>query len=221
VTDAPVWWCPALGTVLANEEVQEGVSEVGGHPVVRKPMRQWMLRITAYAERLLQDLDTIEWSDSLKKCSATGLAGAKVRKWIFKSPVRPKKSVCSPRAPTHCPARLTLVLAPEHKLVESDYSRVLARRSSSSMDSERACDKGWPDYGDRRHCHNSRSLRRRSGSTHQLKIIPEVVALIPGDMARRHRVIPVSATPTNVTIALADRPILPRSTRLPFLSKRI
>jgi len=60
VAEAPVWWCPQLGTVLANEEVVDGKSEVGGFQVVRKPMRQWMLRITAYAERLLQDLDTIE-----------------------------------------------------------------------------------------------------------------------------------------------------------------
>ena len=53
VSEAPVWWCEQLGTVLANEEVVDGKSEVGGFPVVRKPMRQWMLRITAYAERLL------------------------------------------------------------------------------------------------------------------------------------------------------------------------
>ena len=55
-------WCPALGTVLANEEVIGGVSERGGHPVVRKPMRQWMLRITAYADRLLDDLDDLDWA---------------------------------------------------------------------------------------------------------------------------------------------------------------
>ena len=62
VAEAPVNWCPELGTVLANEEVIDGKSEVGGFPVVRKPMRQWMLRITAYADRLLKDLETIEWS---------------------------------------------------------------------------------------------------------------------------------------------------------------
>jgi leucyl-tRNA synthetase len=56
-TEAPVNWCPALGTVLANEEVVDGKSERGGHPVERRPMRQWMLRITAYAQRLLDDLD--------------------------------------------------------------------------------------------------------------------------------------------------------------------
>lgn len=76
VAEAPVWWCEALGTVLANEEVVDGKSEVGGHPVSRKPMRQWMLRITAYAERLLQDLDTIDWSDSLKEMQ---------RNWIGRS----------------------------------------------------------------------------------------------------------------------------------------
>ena len=67
VSEQPVWWCEELGTVLANEEVVDGKSEVGGFPVVRKPMRQWVLRITAFAERLLADLDTIEWSDSLKE----------------------------------------------------------------------------------------------------------------------------------------------------------
>jgi leucyl-tRNA synthetase len=76
VTDAPVWWCEQLGTVLANEEVVDGKSEVGGFPVSRRPMRQWMLRITAYAQRLLQDLDTIDWSDSLKEMQ---------RNWIGRS----------------------------------------------------------------------------------------------------------------------------------------
>ncbi len=72
----PVWWCEQLGTVLANEEVVDGKSEVGDFPVVRKPMRQWMLRITAYAERLLQDLETIDWSNSLKEMQ---------RNWIGRS----------------------------------------------------------------------------------------------------------------------------------------
>jgi leucyl-tRNA synthetase len=76
VSEQPVWWCEQLGTVLANEEVVDGKSEVGGFPVVRKPMRQWMLRITAYAERLIQDLDTIDWSDSLKEMQ---------RNWIGRS----------------------------------------------------------------------------------------------------------------------------------------
>jgi leucyl-tRNA synthetase len=65
--DAPVNWCPELGTVLANEEVIDGKSEVGGFPVVREPMRQWVLRITAYAERLLNDLEPLQWPESLKE----------------------------------------------------------------------------------------------------------------------------------------------------------
>ena len=76
VKEAPVWWCEQLGTVLANEEVVDGKSEVGGFPVARKLMRQWMLRITVYAEKLLTDLDTIDWSDSLKEMQ---------RNWIGKS----------------------------------------------------------------------------------------------------------------------------------------
>jgi len=76
VTEAPVWWCEQLGTVLANEEVVDGKSEVGGFPVVRKPMRQWMLGITRYANRLLKDLDTIDWTDSLKEMQ---------RNWIGRS----------------------------------------------------------------------------------------------------------------------------------------
>ena len=61
VDEVPVNWCEALGTVLANEEVIDGKSERGGHPVVRKPMRQWVLRITEYADRLLEDLDDLDW----------------------------------------------------------------------------------------------------------------------------------------------------------------
>ena len=76
IDEAPVNWCPALGTVLANEEVIDGRSERGDHPVERRPMRQWMLRITAYADRLLEDLDTLDWPHSLKEMQ---------RNWIGKS----------------------------------------------------------------------------------------------------------------------------------------
>jgi leucyl-tRNA synthetase len=74
--EAPVNWCPALGTVLANEEVVNGRSEVGGHPVVRMPLRQWMLRITAYADRLENDLEGLDWSEGIK---------ALQRNWIGRS----------------------------------------------------------------------------------------------------------------------------------------
>ena len=66
-SEAPVNWCPELGTVLANEEVIGGLSERGGHPVVRLPLRQWMLRITAYADRLGTELDGLNWPESIKK----------------------------------------------------------------------------------------------------------------------------------------------------------
>src|SRR5437773_769897 len=74
--EVPVNWCPGLGTVLSNEEVIDGKSEVGGFPVEKRPMRQWMLRITAYAERLLRDLDLLEWPESLKEMQ---------RNWIGRS----------------------------------------------------------------------------------------------------------------------------------------
>lgn len=74
--EAPVNWCPALGTVLANEEVKDGLSERGSHPVVRLPLRQWMLRITAYADRLENDLEQVDWSDGIK---------ALQRNWIGRS----------------------------------------------------------------------------------------------------------------------------------------
>ncbi len=76
LAETEVNWCPALGTVLANDEIVNGVSERGGHPVIRKKMTQWSMRISAYAERLLQGLETIDWSDSLKESQ---------RNWIGKS----------------------------------------------------------------------------------------------------------------------------------------
>jgi leucyl-tRNA synthetase len=74
--DSLVNWCPQLGTVLANDEVKDGVSERGGYPVEQKKMRQWSMRITAYADRLLRGLDEVDWADSLKE---------QQRNWIGKS----------------------------------------------------------------------------------------------------------------------------------------
>ena len=118
VTEAPVWWCEQLGTVLANEEVVDGKSEIGGFPVVRKPMRQWMLRITAYAERLLSDLDTIEWSDSLKEMQRNWIGrseGAEVDFQLANSAERIR--VFTTRPDTLFGATY-MVLAPEHRLVK-------------------------------------------------------------------------------------------------------
>src|SRR5690606_19059115 len=76
LAETEVNWCPALGTVLANDEIVNGVSERGGHPVIRKKMTQWSMRISAYAERLLQGLETIDWTASLQESQ---------RNWIGKS----------------------------------------------------------------------------------------------------------------------------------------
>jgi leucyl-tRNA synthetase len=119
VSEQPVWWCEELGTVLANEEVIDGRSEVGGHPVVRKPMRQWMLRITSFAERLLRDLEGIDWSDSLKEMQRNWIGrseGAEVEFRIQNSDA--KITVFTTRPDTLFGATY-MVLAPEHKFVDS------------------------------------------------------------------------------------------------------
>ena len=90
LAETEVNWCPALGTVLANDEIVNGVSERGGHPVIRKKMTQWSMRITAYAERLLQGLDTIDWSESIKESQ---------RNWIGKSVGASIDFVLSPLSP--------------------------------------------------------------------------------------------------------------------------
>ena len=118
VTEAPVWWCEELGTVLANEEVVDGKSEVGGFPVVRKPMRQWMLRITKYAGRLIQDLDTIDWTDSLKEMQRNWIGRSEGASVIFQTvegnfPIE----VFTTRPDTLFGATY-MVLAPEHTLVD-------------------------------------------------------------------------------------------------------
>jgi len=118
VSEAPVNWCPELGTVLANEEVIDGKSEVGGFPVIRKPMRQWMLRITAYAEKLLADLKTIDWSDSLKEMQRNWIGrseGAEVHFQVSDSEFQ--ITVFTTRPDTLFGATY-MVLAPEHRLVD-------------------------------------------------------------------------------------------------------
>jgi len=130
VSEQPVWWCEELGTVLANEEVVDGKSEVGGFPVVRKPMRQWVLRITAYAERLLADLDTIDWSDSLKEMQRNWIGrseGAEVDFAIADCGLPIGDLAKDIRVFTTRPDTLFgatyMVLAPEHKLVEELHER--------------------------------------------------------------------------------------------------
>jgi leucyl-tRNA synthetase len=143
--EAPVNWCAALGTVLANEEVKDGLSERGGHPVTRIPLRQWMLRITAYAHRLESDLADLDWSESIKALQRNwigrstgaevdffvGLPGAEVRSdEAFAAWKSERGSSGHPRHPTDDVLRIYttrpdtlfgatyMVIAPEHPLVE-------------------------------------------------------------------------------------------------------
>jgi len=117
VAELPVNWCPALGTVLANEEVIDGKSERGGHPVIRKPMRQWVLRITAYAERLLEDLEELDWSESIKDMQRNWIGkstGAEVR---FAIDGTDESLVVFTTRPDTLFGATYCVLAPEHELV--------------------------------------------------------------------------------------------------------
>ena len=121
--EVPVNWCPALGTVLANEEVIDGKSERGGHPVVRMPLRQWLLRITAYAERLLDDLEGLDWPESIKKMQRNWIGrseGAEVDFAPGESPTRAEStSASSPPGPDTLFGATYMVLAPEHPLVDA------------------------------------------------------------------------------------------------------
>ena len=118
ISEAPVNWCPELGTVLSNEEVIDGKSEVGGHPVVRKPMRQWKLRITAFAERLLEDLNTIEWSDSLKEMQRNWIGRSEGAEVDFRLVGHSEKVRVFTTRPDTLFGATYMVLAPEHRLVE-------------------------------------------------------------------------------------------------------
>jgi leucyl-tRNA synthetase len=141
VAEVPVNWCPALGTVLANEEIVDGKSEVGGFDVVRRPMRQWVLKITAYADRLLEDLDLCEWPHSTREMQ---------RNWIGRSlgaevdfPIDGSKG--SIRIFTTRPDTLFgatyMVLAPEHPLVDvlttpGQKAEIAAYREDASRKSD-------------------------------------------------------------------------------------
>ncbi|MFF2155968.1 leucine--tRNA ligase [Paenibacillus chitinolyticus] len=118
VDEVPVNWCPALGTVLANEEVIDGKSERGNHPVIRKPMRQWVLRITEYAERLLEDLEELDWSESIKDMQRNWIGKSKGAEVTFAIDGHEGDSltVFTTRPDTLFGATYC-VLAPEHELV--------------------------------------------------------------------------------------------------------
>lgn len=116
LADSWVNWCPALGTVLANDEIKDGVSERGGHPVEQKLMRQWSMRITAYAERLLNDLDHIDWSDSIKEQQRNWIGKSTGAAVVFKTESGHNIEVFTTRPDTIFGVSFML-LAPEHELV--------------------------------------------------------------------------------------------------------
>ncbi|MEY2526479.1 MAG: leucyl-tRNA synthetase [Verrucomicrobiota bacterium] len=130
VADVPVWWCADLGTVLANEEVVDGKSEIGSFPVVRRPMRQWMLRITAYADRLIDELDGLDWPESIKLLQRNWIARSEGAEIDFRvaqasglqSEERKRDAYATITVFTTRPDTLYganyMVLAPEHPLVD-------------------------------------------------------------------------------------------------------
>lgn len=142
-SESVVNWCPALGTVLANDEVIDGRSERGGHPVVQKPMLQWSLRISAYAERLLIGLDGLDWSDSIKETQRNWIGrsqGARVR---FELPDLPETSLeIFTTRPDTLYGVTFMVVAPEHPFLDAlttqdQKSEVTAYQEMASRRSER------------------------------------------------------------------------------------
>jgi leucyl-tRNA synthetase len=132
-------WCPELKTVLANEEVVDGKSEVGGHPVIRKPMKQWMLKITEYADRLLEDLEGLDWPESVKEMQRNWIGRSVGAEVDFKTEGGETITVFTTRPDTLFGATY-MVLAPEHELVAKittseksvevkNYQEIAARKS--------------------------------------------------------------------------------------------
>ena len=115
--EIPVNWCPALGTVLANEEVIDGKSERGGHPVIRKPMRQWVLKITAYADRLLEDLEGLDWPESIKEMQRNWIGKSIGAEVDFQIDGLPEKVRVFTTRPDTLFGATYMVLAPEHPFV--------------------------------------------------------------------------------------------------------
>lgn len=117
VDEVAVNWCPALGTVLSNEEVVDGVSERGGHPVYRKPMKQWVLKITEYADRLLEDLDELDWPESIKDMQRNWIGRSEGAKVTFKIEQSDQNIEVFTTRPDTIYGTSFLVLSPEHPLV--------------------------------------------------------------------------------------------------------
>ncbi|KAB2338893.1 leucine--tRNA ligase [Cytobacillus depressus] len=118
IDEVAVNWCPALGTVLANEEVIDGKSERGGHPVERRPMKQWVLKITAYADRLLEDLETLDWPESLKDMQRNWIGRSEGAEVTFQIEGHEGTFKVFTTRPDTLFGATYAVLAPEHQLVD-------------------------------------------------------------------------------------------------------
>jgi len=134
VSEAPVNWCPGLGTVLANEEVIDGKSEVGGFPVVRRPMRQWKLRITAYADRLIEELEGLDWPESIKTLQRNWIGRSEGAEVIFIVAGRNLGIPVFTTRPDTLFGATYMVLAPENPLVDE----LTAEEQRGSVDAYRA-----------------------------------------------------------------------------------
>jgi leucyl-tRNA synthetase len=134
VSEAPVNWCPQLGTVLANEEVVDGKSEVGGFPVIRRPMRQWMLRITAYADRLIDELDGLDWPESIKSLQRNWIGRSEGAEVHFPVWGRDDHLTVFTTRPDTLFGATYMVLAPEHPLVDE----IIRPEQRAAIDAYRA-----------------------------------------------------------------------------------
>ncbi len=144
VSEAPVNWCPELGTVLANEEVVDGKSEVGGFPVERRPMRQWMLRITSYAQRLIDELDGLDWPESIKLLQRNWIGRSEGAEVTFKVLGHDETLTVFTTRPDTLFGATYMVLAPEHPLLaqivtseQRDAIEAYAKSVASKSDLER------------------------------------------------------------------------------------
>ena len=117
IDEIPVNWCEALGTVLSNEEVVDGVSERGGHPVVRRPMKQWVLKITEYADRLLEDLEILDWPESIKDMQRNWIGRSEGAKVTFGIELFDESIEVFTTRPDTIYGATFIVLSPEHELV--------------------------------------------------------------------------------------------------------
>ncbi|MFC4401792.1 leucine--tRNA ligase [Gracilibacillus xinjiangensis] len=130
IDEVPVNWCPALGTVLANEEVIDGKSERGGHPVERKPMKQWMLKITAYADRLLEDLEELDWPESIKDMQRNWIGRSEGAEVVFGIDGYEDSFTVFTTRPDTLFGATYAVLAPEHPLVD----KIVTTEQKNSVD---------------------------------------------------------------------------------------